>query len=170
MIVPALVLSTALLATQPAELPYTGGPIPDGYELVTEYNTRLLFVGWAISSLGYMVGGVYGTAAGIHSLAAFQRADPFFALLPLAGPFLALGSSGYRSQLDPGALAVHDAVLIGSGVLQILGAAMAGVAYFFPTRVVRLKPQRPAGGPPPEASLVPLGPGGGVGLTLSLAF
>lgn len=179
----SLVVSTALLLSQaPAatgaadapvlaeEMPYQGGPIPDGYELITEYNTQLLFFGWSIFSLGYTVAGVYGVIAGLYALPAFQRGDPFLALIPLAGPFLALGGPEYRDQLDPDARARHDVLMIGTGVVQLIGAAMTAGGYFFPRRVLRLKPQRPATLPPAGGALVPFGPRGSAGVTLSLSF
>src|SRR5262245_38999665 len=130
MIASALVLSAALLLTQApaepapavppadapvqaAELPYEGGPVPDGYELVTEYNTQFLFYGWSIFSLAYAVAAGYGTVTGLIALSLIQRGDPFWALIPLAGPFLALGAPEFRDQVDPAFRTRHDVVMIG---------------------------------------------------------
>jgi hypothetical protein len=51
-------------------------------------------------------------------------------------------------------------------VVQGLGAILVGAGYFFPTKVLMLKDKEESA----SGLLLPLGPGGGPGLTWSLTF
>lgn len=155
-------------ALRPARMPYRGGPIPPDYELVPEYNASLLLGGMSSLIFGYTGGVIFGLIAGLHSLVQIQRADPLLALVPLVGPLLALGGPGYRSQVDPDLLYLRDVVCIGDTVVQWLGAVLAGVGYFFPTKVLLLKEGGGSGSG--AGMLLPLGPGGGPGVSWSVAF
>ena len=151
---------------RPSRMPYLGGPVPTDYELVLEHDASLLLGGMSSLIFGYTGGIIFGLIAGLHSLVEIQRADPLFALVPLVGPLLALGGPGYRSQVNPDLLYLRDVVCIGDAVVQWLGAILAGIGYFFPTKVLVLK----EGGGSGVGVVVPLGPGGGPGLSWSMAF
>lgn len=145
---------------RPAMMPYTGGPVPPDYELSLEYNAGLLVGGMSALLVGYTGATLYALIAGFHSVVQIQRGDPFLALVPLFGPFLGLGGPGYRSQVDPDLLYVRDVVLLCDAAVQWVGAAMAGVGYFFPAKVLRLKESDGRVG-----WILPLGPSGTPGLS-----
>lgn len=149
----------------PDRMPYLGGPVPSGYELVPEYNTTLLAGGMTSLIFGYTGAMVFSLIAGFHSVAAIQRADPFLALFPLIGPFLGLGAPSYRSQVDPDLLYLRDVVLLCDAAVQWLGVGLAMVGYFFPTKVLQLRDEGARAG-----LFLPLGPGGLPGLSLAVAF
>jgi len=50
--------------------------------------------------------------------------------------------------------------------VQLLGAVLTGAGYFFPTKVLRLKDDTGGG----AGWLLPLGPGGSLGLRWTLTF
>jgi len=155
-------------APRPARMLYTGGAIPPEYELVNEYDASLLGGGMSSLVFGYTGGIIFALIAGIHSLASIQRGDPLWALFPLAGPLLALGTPTYRGLVDPDLLYLRDVVCLGVAAVQWLGAVLAGIGYFFPTRVLVLKEGGTGGGG--AGVFLPLGPGGGPGLSWSVAF
>ena len=153
-------------APRPARMLYSGGAIPPDYELVNEYDSALLGGGMSSLIFGYTGGILFALIAGIHSLASIQRGDPLWALFPLAGPLLALGTPAYRSLVDPDLLYLRDVVCLGVAAVQWLGAVLAGIGYFFPTRVLVLKEAGTGG----SGVFLPLGPGGGPGLSWAVAF
>jgi hypothetical protein len=151
---------------RPNRLLYRGGPIPEGYHLVDEYSPSLLIGGMTSLVFGYTGGIIFGLVAGLQSLAQIQRGDPLFALLPVIGPFLALGGPGYRNQLPPDLRYVRDVFCLLDGATQLLGVGLASFGYFFPTRWLLLKEEEGGG----TGWLVPMGPGGGPGLTWAVTF
>jgi hypothetical protein len=147
-------------------MPYLGGPIPDRYELVPEYNTTVLVGGMSSLVFGYTGAMVFALVAGFHSVASIQRADPFLALVPLAGPFLGLGAPGYRNQVDPDLLYLRDVVLLCDAAVQWLGAGLAVAGYFFPAKVLRLKEEAGIR----AGWILPLGPDGSPGVSWAVTF
>jgi len=87
-------------------------------------------------------------------------------LLPLAGPLLALGGPGYRSQVNPDLLYVRDVTCLADAAVQWLGAALAVAGYFFPTKLLVLKEDQGGG----AGVFLPLGPAGRPGLSWSVTF
>jgi hypothetical protein len=158
--------SPALTKPSPRRLLYRGGPIPDGYVLVNEYNASLLTGGMTSLVFGYTGGVIFALVAGLQSVVQIQRGEPFFAFIPLAGPLLALGGSTYRGLVDPETLYLRDVVCVLDAGVQVLGTVLAAVGYFFPTKVLELRDDSGGG----AGWLLPLGPGGSAGLRWVLTF
>lgn len=154
------------LSVRPSRLLYQGGPIPDGYELVNEYNASYLTGGMTTLVFGYTGGVIFALVAGLQSLAQIQRGEPLWAFIPLFGPLLALGGPTYRSQVSPQTLYLRDVVCLLDASVQWLGTVLASIGYFFPTKVLRLKDDAGGG----MGWLLPLGPGGSPGLRWTLTF
>jgi len=145
---------------------YQGGPIPDGYQLVNEYDASLLTGGMTSLVFGYTGGVIFALVAGLQSVAQIQRGEPLFAFLPLVGPLLAIGGSTYRSLVPPETLYLRDVVCLLDASVQWLGVVLAGIGYFFPTKVLQLKDDAGGG----FGWLLPVGPGGSPGLRWTLTF
>jgi hypothetical protein len=151
---------------RPRRLLYRGGPIPDGYELVNEYDASLLTGGMTTLVFGYTGGVIYALVAGLQSLVQIQRGEPLLAFIPLAGPLLALGGPTYRSLVPSQTLYLRDVVCLLDASVQVLGTVLAGIGYFFPTKVLQLKDGAGGG----VGRLLPLGPDGSPGLRWTLTF
>lgn len=121
----------------PFELPYRPGmPVPAGYRLVEEPIRGLVISGWLVTGIGYGMG-VMGAA-----VADFANESSWM-LVPVAGPWLTLGTREYYScknedsdgdgtdDADPectqDALVVLGLVL--NGMMQGAGAALLFMAY-----------------------------------------
>jgi hypothetical protein len=145
---------------------YEGGAIPADYDLVLEYDASLLYGGMSSLIFGYTGSALFALIAGFQSLAQIQRGDPLWALLPLAGPLLALGTPAYRDQLHPDLLYVRDFACIAGAAVQWLGAILAGVGYFTPAKVLQLR----EGGTGGAGLFLPLAPGGRPGVSWTVTF
>ena len=99
----------------PATLPYKDGyPIPDGYHPEMQYRKGLIIGGAVTFGAMYLIPAAATVTSNDKSL-----------LVPIAGPFIAIGHLDFNSRGDGGGFAQLAAVvLVIDGLAQTAGAAM----------------------------------------------
>jgi hypothetical protein len=128
----------------PNELPYNDGqPIPPGYHAETRMRKGTVIAGTALFGAGYLIAVGFGVM-GAKNCCGFM---PMF--IPVAGPFITLGTLDYSEQGVGGIGAMVLApMFVIDGLLQTAGAITFAVGMARPKPVLVL-------GLPPEATTTP---------------
>ena len=122
---PATTPAATTTITQ-AELPPAAPMPPRDSEATTVYtnkrpNTALLVTGVALFASTYV------TTAAVHAGNGREGGVDDHLYIPLAGPWINLGQSSHETR--------DDVLIVGSGILQGVGAALAISSLFIPSKV-----------------------------------
>jgi len=112
----------------PRLLPYEEGmPIPPGYQVEMRRRRPLIIAGAALFGAGWLTSAL--TASTVMLGYGKHRSEVAPLFVPLAGPFIAMGTSR-DARLDDPVTRVNGALLLLDGAAQLTGAALfiAGMA------------------------------------------